>query len=503
MGIPHDEDDISEARRAATLTATVERLRDELDRLRGAARTSAVVEQAKGILAERLGCGVAAAHTHLLQIARDSDISPAAAARLLITPRAGEHEDGPPPRDRAAPVPVRRDGPRPPARPAPGATAPGPGDDGVGPEQAQRLANLGWGLWDLAGGRILWSGRMYLILGRDPSAGPLPLERFAELVVPDDVPLAVHLIRTLLDGTEAVDNEIRVLRGEETRDVRLMGEPVLDAFGTPTAVRCLCQDVTRWRRGERALKASRNQLERRLIAEERHQAIEMQRSILPLPEGTVTKPGLRAAVRYLPAGSSARVGGDWYETTAIKDAGVFLAIGDVSGHGLTAAAAMARLRNGLSGLAFTGAPPDRLLGWLNNLTLHWPTSLTATVFAGRYDPADRTLTWAQGGHFPPVLIRDGKAVTLEPPDGVLLGAVEDPHFATETTSLKPGDLLLLYTDGLIERRDRDLQEGLDQLVHLASTADGNDPERMLDHVLRGFGAPNPNDDTCVLAIQIE
>jgi serine phosphatase RsbU (regulator of sigma subunit) len=282
-----------------------------------------------------------------------------------------------------------------------------------------------------------------------------------------------------------------------------MGEPVLDAFGKAAAVRCVCQDVTRWRRGERTLKASRVQLERRLIAEERHQAIEMQRSILPLPEGIVTKPGLRAAVRYLPAGSSARVGGDWYETTSIDGAGVFLAIGDVSGHGLTAAAAMARLRNGLSGLAFTGAPPDRLLGWLNRLTLHWPSSLTATVLAGRYDPADRTLTWAQGGHFPPVLIRDGKAVTLEPPEGVLLGAMEAPEFSTETTQLEPGDLLLLYTDGLIERRDRDLQEGLDLLIHVASTADSRDPEKMLDHVLRGFGAPNPNDDTCVVAIQIE
>jgi serine phosphatase RsbU (regulator of sigma subunit) len=208
-------------------------------------------------------------------------------------------------------------------------------------------------------------------------------------------------------------------------------------------------------------------------------------------------------VRYLPAGHSARVGGDWYETTAIDGEGVFLAIGDVSGHGLNAAAAMARLRNGLSGLAFSGAPPDRLLGWLNRLTLHWPTSLTATVLAGRYDPDERTLTWAQAGHLPPLLIREGKAVTLDPPEGILLGAMHEPEFAVETTSLEPGDLLLLYTDGLIERRERCLQEGLDLLVHAAATTGSRDPEGVLDHVLGAFGAPNPNDDTCVVAIQID
>jgi serine phosphatase RsbU (regulator of sigma subunit) len=164
---------------------------------------------------------------------------------------------------------------------------------------------------------------------------------------------------------------------------------------------------------------------------------------------------------------------------------------------------MARLRNGLSGLAFSGAPPDRLLGWLNRLTLHWPTSLTATVLAGRYDPDERTLTWAQAGHLPPVLIREGKAVTLDPPEGILLGAMHEPEFAVETTSLEPGDLLLLYTDGLIERRERCLQEGLDLLVHAASTTGSRDPEGVLDHVLEAFGAPNPNDDTCVVAIQIE
>ena len=499
MGIPHD-DDGSEAERAAALADTVDRLRAEIEQTHAVARRTAVLAQAKGLLAERLGCGVAAAQTHQLEISRDSGVTPEVAARLLLDPELAD--DGvPAPGPSGADLAARlRAGARRRVPPAPGATAHAAADLAA---QTQRIDNLGWGRWDLTNGDIHWSDQLYRVFGRDPAEGPLPLERLAERVVPADVPLVVHLVRTLLDGSETVDNEIRVLRGEETRDVRLMGEPVLDAAGTPAAVRCVCQDVTRWRLGERTLKASRVQLERRLIAAERHQAIEMQRSILPLPEGIVGKPGLRAAVRYLPAGHAARVGGDWYETTAIDGEGVFLAIGDVSGHGLKAAAAMARLRNGLSGLAFSGASPDRLLGWLNRLALHWPTSLTATVLAGRYDPGSRTLTWAQAGHLPPVLLRDGKAVTLDPPEGVLLGAMSDPEFAVETTSLDAGDLLLLYTDGLIERRERGLQEGLDLLVHAAATADSADPESVLDRVLDAFGAPNPNDDTCVVAIQID
>lgn len=493
MSIPHGKDGPG---RTAALAATVDRLRAELEQLHATVRTSAVLEQATGLLAERLGCGVAAAHTHLLEIARDSGVAAEVAARLLLHPEPAGRT--------AAPVTGARPLAEPPA-PAepPGPAPPAASDLAAQIAHTQRIGNLGWGLWDLAGGEIHWSDQLYRVLGRDPAEGPLPLDRLLERVVPSDMPLVVHLVRTLLNGSEKVDNEIRIVRGEETRELRLMGEPVLDPYGVPVAVRCVCQDITRWRLGERALKASRVQLERRLIAAERLQAIEMQRSILPLTEGVFTKPGLHGAVRYLPAGHSARVGGDWYETTAIDGEGVFLAIGDVSGHGLKAAAAMARLRNGLSGLAFSGAPPDRLLGWLNRLTLHWPGWLTATVLAGRYDPGEHTLTWAQAGHLPPVLVREGKAVTLDPPEGVLLGAIEEPEFDVETTVLQPGDLLLLYTDGLIERRERGLQEGLDQLVQAASTADSDHPGDVLDHILEAFGAPNPNDDTCVVAIQIE
>jgi serine phosphatase RsbU (regulator of sigma subunit) len=371
--------------------------------------------------------------------------------------------------------------------------------------QAQRLGNLGWAGWDLSTGETRWSDQLYVIFGQDQADGPVGLDELAGRVLPEDLPVAEHLVRTLFDRREPIDTVVRIRRGEETRRLRLMGEPILDPLGEPTELRCVVQDVTGPYQAEQDLAASRAEIERQRgrIAEEQNIALELQRSVLPLPGGTVRKPGLRTAVRYLPAGSSARVGGDWYETTAIDGGGVFVAIGDVSGHGLTAAAAMARLRNALSGLAFTAASPDRLLGWLNQVVLHWPGTLTATVLAGRFDPAARVLTWAQAGHLPPILIRAGKALELATPDGILLGATPEPEFATMRTELQPDDLLLFYTDGLIERRDRDLREGLDLLVEAAARERSTDPERILDRVLEAFDAPNPNDDTCVLALRIE
>ncbi|MFI6518941.1 SpoIIE family protein phosphatase [Spirillospora sp. NPDC050679] len=369
--------------------------------------------------------------------------------------------------------------------------------------QAQRLGDLGWGRWDLVGGGVSWSDQLYTIFGRSRTAGPLPLERLADHVLPEDLPQAEQLMRTLLGRREPADLELRVRVGADVRHLRVMAEPVLDPLGAPVALHTVFQDVSRRRRSDEMLAATRRQLdrERRRIAEERHIAVELQRAILPLPRGPRPLPGLEVAVRYLPAQSQTRVGGDWYEATALSDREVFLAIGDVSGHGLAAAAGMARLRNALSGLACTGAPPDRLLAWLNRLLLHRHRSLTASAVAARYAPATRTLTWAQAGHPPPVLLRGERAETLRPPAGILLGAVESPPLEAAALRLEPGDVLLFYTDGLVERRDRDLGAGFELLRRAVQERPGEGPDGLIDHVLVALGAANPHDDTCLLAVR--
>ncbi len=245
------------------------------------------------------------------------------------------------------------------------------------------------------------------------------------------------------------------------------------------------------------VRASRARLTAEL-AMQRHVTLELQRAILPLHDEPFDLPGLRAVVRYLPA-SSASVGGDWYITAELPDHRVLLAIGDVAGHGLAAAAAMARLRGALAGLSVTGAPPQQLVGWLNDLTLHVGPEQTASVLAGYFDPVSHMLTWAQAGHPPPVLIRGPWSRPLPQPDGVLLGASRC-RYAAATVQLQPGDILLMYTDGLLERRDRPLDEGLDVLLRAVRQI--RDPEAAITAALGALGSTDSEDDTCLVALQV-
>ena len=178
---------------------------------------------------------------------------------------------------------------------------------------------------------------------------------------------------------------------------------------------------------------------------------------------------------------------------------VLIAIGDVGGHGLAAAAGMARLRGALAGLAITGSPPERLVGWLNDLVHHVDPEHTASVVAGYFDPPTRVLTWAQAGHPPPVLVRGSKAFALSQPAGILLGAGRSGYEAA-SLALQQGDLLLLYSDGLIERRNRSLEEGLTALT--AAAAGTSEPELVIAAVLDTLGSTDPEDDTCLVALQV-
>jgi len=247
---------------------------------------------------------------------------------------------------------------------------------------------------------------------------------------------------------------------------------------------------------------SRRELEAKLAAElahERHIAVELQHAILPLHDEPFDLPGLRTVVRYLPASRAGRVGGDWYITAELPGGNVLVAIGDVAGHGLAAAAGMARLRGALAGLAITGSPPERLVGWLNDLVHHVAPEHTASVIAGYFEPASRVLTWAQAGHPPPVLVRGAWSRPLEQPAGILLGAGRAPYAAAEL-ALAADDLLLLYTDGLIERRNYSIDEGLAALAEAVRGA--ADPEQLVAAALAAVGSPEPEDDTCLIALQV-
>jgi len=209
-------------------------------------------------------------------------------------------------------------------------------------------------------------------------------------------------------------------------------------------------------------------------------------------------PGLRVAVRYQAAGQTAGAGGDWYLVTPVPDGRVLISVGDVAGHGPGAVAAMLRLCHGLGGLAMTAKPPGRLLDWLGALVRSVGPEHTASALAGYFDPGRRTFAWAQAGHPQPALIRGGAPARLPRPDGALLGA-PSRGYQTATAALLPGDLMLFYTDGLVERRDSELEAGAARA--LSAALGHRDPEAAASAVIAAAGE-NPADDTCLLVVAI-
>lgn len=177
-----------------------------------------------------------------------------------------------------------------------------------------------------------------------------------------------------------------------------------------------------------------------------------------------------------------------------------LSVGDIAGHGIEAATGMVVLRNALRGLAVTGAGPAQLLSWLNTVTHHLAKHVTATAVCGLFDPSTRVMRWARAGHLPPVLVRDGRAEAFPLIEGLLLGALPEVTYAEREVRLEPDDTLLMFTDGLVERRDSSVEESLGHLVSAAAVGTG-DLDRKLDRLL-AQSRSDTDDDTCVIGIQV-
>ena len=240
----------------------------------------------------------------------------------------------------------------------------------------------------------------------------------------------------------------------------------------------------------------------RTLAAEHELAARLQQIILPLPGGPIELPGLKVALRYLPAGDESLVGGDWYHAGELRDGSVLLAVGDVAGHGIQAATTMAQLRHALRALAVTTNDPGVLLGHLNRLTCDLDRETpetTATAVVARYEPNRRRLSWAQAGHPPPLLSRGGRTAPLTRPPGPMLGVVDNAGYATSSLDMYTGDVLLFYTDGLVEHRRHSLDAGLATVIAAVDEAVAASPEQPLGELLSRLHRANPDDDTCILA----
>ncbi|MEV6495663.1 SpoIIE family protein phosphatase, partial [Actinoplanes sp. NPDC051633] len=333
---------------------------------------------------------------------------------------------------------------------------------------------------------------------------PDPAESEA-MIVPEDLPLRAAAEEAFVRG-EQVDLTMRVRIGDRVKHLRTVADAARDGTGRPLRVFGIVQDVTSKEDSAQRLAEVERQLaqKRRDLDAEHALAATLQEIILPIPDGPIELPGLKVALRYLPAGQEAAVGGDWYHAATAPDGSVLLAVGDVAGHGTQAATTMAQLRHALRALAVITTDPAALLAHLNRLTcdleLEHP-ELAATAVIARYDPLPGRITWAQAGHPPPLFCRGGRTAPLSRPRGSMLGVVGDAVYESATLDLRIGDVLLLYTDGLVEHRRRGPDDGLQTVMDAMDEAVRAAPERPLGELLDRLRQANPDDDTCILAVR--
>ncbi|MEU3978662.1 SpoIIE family protein phosphatase [Streptomyces sp. NPDC026672] len=245
-----------------------------------------------------------------------------------------------------------------------------------------------------------------------------------------------------------------------------------------------------------------------LYGREAYIADELQRTMLPetLPRPT----GVRLASRYLPAAETARVGGDWYDAIPLPGSRVALVVGDVMGHSMTSAAIMGQLRTTAQTLAGLDLPPQEVLHHLDEQAQRLGTDRMATCLYAVYDPVSHRITIANAGHPPPVLLHlGGRAEVLRVPAGAPIG-VGGVDFEAVELEAPAGATLLLYTDGLVESRLRDVWTGIEQLREkLAATAQLTGPdhppplEALCDEVLDMLGPGDRDDDIALLAARFD
>ncbi len=233
----------------------------------------------------------------------------------------------------------------------------------------------------------------------------------------------------------------------------------------------------------------------RLYTREHDAAVTLQRSLLPRDIPQV--PGLDIAYRYQPAGQAAEIGGDWFDVIPLERGQVALVVGDVTGHGIRAAAIMGQLRTTTAALARLGLPPGQIMRQLSALVSAHGDEAGATCLYAVYDPASQRCRLASAGHPPPALRHPGGATEfIQLPPGLLLG-VGPGRYPAIDTPLPPGSVLAMYTDGLIEQPGEDIGDGMSRLARALAAGPARSPADLCDSVLARL-APRPRDDVALL-----
>jgi integral membrane sensor domain MASE1/anti-sigma regulatory factor (Ser/Thr protein kinase) len=353
--------------------------------------------------------------------------------------------------------------------------------------EAQQVAHIGSWEWLIPQHRVSWSDELYRIHGHVPQEFPVTFETAVDQVNTEDAARIRSNTEAALrraDDHDLPRIEYRITRPDGAERV-LLGKAKVYVGPNREPLRMVgtVQDVTEARKAER----------------EHRIAETLQRGLLPdrLPE----VPGIGLAARYVPAGAEMAVGGDWYDVVELPSGRIGLAIGDVAGHGPRAASTMGQLRMALRAYALEEPSPAEVVRRLDRLVSRLLMSEIVTLVYLVLDLDSGMVQFANAGHPPPLVVRAGGQISfLEDGLGPPLGC-DDPGLPAEARfRLVPGSTLLLFTDGLVERRGASIDEGLQRLATVAMDC-GQDIEAFCDQLLCSMVEDDTADDVALLVIR--
>ncbi|CAM5709486.1 hypothetical protein GCM10010266_64680 [Streptomyces griseomycini] len=333
--------------------------------------------------------------------------------------------------------------------------------------------------------RIAYVNDAYTAAFGDRPTGAPAREALPELDALGLLPLLDQVLRSGKPRT------VKSRKAPDGRSYTFTCTPVTEGEDGGRGVLVFATDVTDHAEAAARLRAS----ERR----QRETAVTLQRSLLP--QELEEPDDLRIAATYHPGGTEAAVGGDWYDVITLGGGRTALVIGDVMGRGVRAAAVMGQLRTAVRAYARLDLPPHEVLQLLDGLATEIDANQIATCAYAVHDPNEGHLVYASAGHLP-ILVRDenGTVRRADEPTGPPLGTGGWMH-SSGSIPLGPGSTAVLYTDGLVERRNEDLDEGIAALERALAGATGT-PQVVCDRLVRSAGVtPDHDDDVAVLVLQ--
>jgi len=354
---------------------------------------------------------------------------------------------------------------------------------------------MGTWAWDVASAKVTWDTAMEARYGLAPGTFPGTFDAFLRLVHPNDVDAARRRIESALRAGEDLRYEHRVVwPNGEVHWLEGRGRVVHDADGTPVAMVGIGMDIDQRKASEAAIAEAV-----RLRTEHARSAIQvLQETLVPADFPDVR--GYRLAGRYMAAESEHNIGGDWYDAFAVDERRVLVSVGDVSGHGLLAGRTMAKMRHAARAFACEDPDPGSVVTRLDNFFRHLRRGdEIVTVLVGLLDTERHTLELYSAGHVPPLVLRDGSSAFLDLHVRPPLGVAPERAARTSEVALDVATTVLLYTDGLVERRGEPLDDGMERLARSARAALSDDVVTTRDAVIASC-IGSREDDLCLLIL---